>query len=111
MSKMLKVAVIVMLIVALFRVAASIEMIVTGSKDLDGAVLFILNAVAIAGIALFALPKAEKWAWWTLLIIVMTPPIYCIFAHGWLGWNIVGIVISTVAMIIPAKEVFGKAAG
>jgi len=90
---------------ALFRISASIQMVVTGEKDLDAAVLFILNAIAVIGITLGAYQKGEKWSWWTLLIIVMTPPIYCILAHGWLAWNIVGLVLSTLPVVIPAKTI------
>ena len=108
MSKAIKVAVILMLIMALFRIFASIQMITTGEKDLDSNVLFILNAIAIIGITLGAFRNGEKWAWWTLFIIVMTPPIYCIIAHGWLAWNIVGLVLSTLPIIIPAKAILSK---
>ncbi|MBN1274199.1 MAG: hypothetical protein JXB26_18200 [Candidatus Aminicenantes bacterium] len=108
MSKAIKISVVLMLLVALFRIFASIQMIVSGEKTLDSNVLFILNAVAIIGITLGSFMKGEKWAWWTLLIIVMTPPIYCIIAHGWLAWNIVGLVISTLPMAISAKPVLAK---
>lgn len=108
MSKSLKIAVVLMIIMALFRIFASIQMIITGEKTLDANVLFILNAVAVIGITLGAFKKGEKWSWWTLLIIVMTPPIYCIIAHGWLMWNIVGLVLSTLPMIIPIKAIFSK---
>ena len=105
MSKAIKTGVILMLVMAAFRIFASIEMVASGEKDLDGGVLFALNAIAIIGITLGAYSKGEKWAWWTLLVIVMTPPIYCIFAHGWLAWNIVGLVLSTLPIIIPAKSI------
>ena len=108
MSKSIKIAVILMLIVALFRILASVQMAVSGEKTLDSCVLFALNAVAIIGITLGAYSKGEKWAWWTLLIIVMTPPIYCIVAHGWLMWNIVGLIISIPPVVIPAKAILCK---
>ena len=108
MSKTIKVAVVLLLIVGLFRIFASIQMVATGEKDLDSGILFALNGIAIIGITLGALHKGEKWSWWTLLIIVMTPPIYCIIAHGWLAWNIVGLVISTPPIVIPAKEILSK---
>ena len=106
MSKSIKIAVVLMLIMALFRIYASIQMVATGEKDLDSGVLFILNAIAIIGITLGAYRKGEKWSWWTLLIIVMTPPIYCIIAHGWLAWNIVGLVLSILPIVIPVKYFF-----
>ena len=105
MSKTIKIGVVLMLVMAAFRIFASIQMVASGEKDLDGGVLFALNAIAIIGITLGAYRKGEKWAWWTLLIIVMTPPIYCIIAHGWLAWNIVGIVLSTLPVVIPAKAI------
>lgn len=108
MSKSIKIGFILLLILALFRIFASVQMVVTGEKDLDGGILFILNAIAIIGITLGAIKKGEKWAWWTLLIIVMTPPIYCIFAHGWMVWSIIGIVVSTLAIVIPAKAILSK---
>ena len=108
MSKAIKIGFILLLIVAVFRIFASIEMVTSGEKDSDGGILFALNAIAIIGITLGAIKKGEKWAWWTLLIIVMTPPIYCIFAHGWMVWSIVGIVLSTLAIIIPAKAILSK---
>jgi hypothetical protein len=104
MSKSIKIAVVLMLIMALFRIFASIQMVSTSEKDLDSGVLFILNAVAVIGITLGAYRKGEKWSWWTLLIIVMTPPIYCIIAHGWLHWNIIGLVLSTLPIVIPVKS-------
>ncbi len=108
MSKSIKVAVVLMLIMALFRIFASVQMVATGEKDLDSGVLFALNAIAIIGITLGAYHKGEKWSWWTLLIIVMTPPVYCIIAHGWLAWNIVGLVLSTLPIVIPAREILSK---
>lgn len=105
MPKSIKIGMVLMLIVALFRIFASIQMVATGEKDLDGGVLFALNAIAIIGITLGAYRKGEKWSWWTLLIVVMTPPIYCIIAHGWLAWNIVGLVLSTLPIVIPAKAI------
>ena len=107
-NKLIKIGILFMLIVAAFRVFASIQMIITGEKTLDTNVLFILNAAAIAGITLGALRKSEKWAWWTLFIIVMTPPIYCIIAHGWMAWNIIGIVISTIPVVLTLPIVTGK---
>jgi hypothetical protein len=80
-------------------------MFATGEKNLDSGVLFALNGIAIIGITVGAYRKGEKWAWWTLLIIVMTVPIYCIIAHGWLAWNIVGLVLSTLPVVIPAKAI------
>jgi hypothetical protein len=108
MSKALKIAMILMLIMALFRIFASVQMTMTGEKTLDANVLFALNAVAIIGITLGAFRRKEKWAWWTLLIIVMTPPVYCVFAHGWLMWNIVGLVLSTLPMAISAPAFLSK---
>ena len=105
MSKTLKIAVVLMMILALFRIFASIDMVITGEKNLDSSILFILNAIAIIGITLGAFRKGEKWSWWTLLIIVMKPPIYCVIAHGWLAWNIVGLVLSTLPVVISAKAV------
>ncbi len=110
MQKSIKIAVIFMLIMAVFRIIASIQMVATGEKDLDAGVLFTLNAIAIIGITLGAYRNGEKWSWWTLLIIVMTPPIYCIFAHGWLAWNIVGLVLSTPPIVIPAKAMLCSSA-
>lgn len=110
MSKSIRVAVVLMLIMALFRIFASIQMVATGEKDLDAGVLFALNAIAVIGITLGAYCKGEKWSWWTLLIIVMTPPVYCIVAHGWLAWNIVGLVLSTLPIVIPARAILSKEA-
>ncbi len=111
MSKSIKIAVVLMLIMALFRIFASIQMIITEEKSLDVNVLFILNAIAIIGITFGAFKNGEKWSWWTLLIIVMTPPIYCIIAHGWLAWNIIGLVLSTLPVVIPIKAIFSKKTG
>ena len=108
MSKALKIAVILLVILTLFRIFASVQMVITGEKTLDASVLFALNAVAVICITLGAFRKKEKWAWWTLLIIVMTPPIYCVFAHGWLMWNIVGLVLSTLPMAISAPMFLSK---
>ena len=108
MSKPIMVGVVLMLIVSLLRILSSIQTISTGDENLDIGILFILNAIAIIGITLGAYRRGEKWAWWTLLIIVMTPPIYCIIVHGWISWAIVGIVLSTLAVIIPAKEILSK---
>ena len=110
MTTSIKIGMILMLILALFRIFASIQPVVTGEKDLDFGVLFALNAIAIIGITLGAYRKGEKWAWWTLLIIIMTPPIYCIIAHGWMAWNIVGLILSTLPIVIPAKAILRKRA-
>gem|GEM_PF-1768899 len=103
-QKSLKIGMVLMLILGLLRIFASIQMVATGEKNLDSGVLFALNGIAIIGITLGAYRKGEKWSWWTLLIIVMTVPIYCNFAHGWLAWNIVGLVLSTLPVVIPAKS-------
>jgi hypothetical protein len=108
MAKSIKIGMILMLIVALFRIMYSIQAIATVEKDLDSGILFILNAIAIIGITLGAYGKGEKWSWWTLLVIVMTPPIYCIFIHGWLVWVTVGLVLSVLALAIPAKAILSK---
>ena len=108
MSKSIKIGMGLLLIVALLRIVASIQLVATGEKNLDSGVLFILNAIAIIGITLGGFRKGETWSWWTLLIIVMTPPIYCIFAHGWLAWNIVGLVLAVLTMAIPAKAMLSK---
>jgi len=105
MAKSIKIGMILMLILGLFRIFASIQMFATGEKSLDSCFLFALNGIAIIGITLGAYRKGEKWSWWTLLIIVMAVPIYCIFAHGWLTWNIVGLVVSTLPVVIPAKAI------
>jgi hypothetical protein len=52
MEKSVKVAVVLMLVMALFRIGASIEMGISGEKTLDSSVLFALNAIAIIGITL-----------------------------------------------------------
>ena len=105
MSKSIKIGFILMLLLGVFRIIASIQMFVAGEKNLDSSFLFALNGVAIIGITLGAYKNGEKWAWWTLLILVMAVPIYCIFAHGWLAWNIVGLVVSTLPIIVPAKAI------
>jgi hypothetical protein len=104
-SKVLKVGVALMLVVAAFRVVASAQMAVYAEKELDSCMLFVLNAVAIAGISLGGLAKGERWAWWTLLVIVMVPPVYCVVAHGWMGWSIAGLVISTIPVAVTARPV------
>lgn len=62
MSKSIKIGVALMLIVALFRIFASIQMFASGEKNLDSCVLFALNAIAIIGITLGAYKKGEKWS-------------------------------------------------
>ena len=108
MQKTIKIAVILMLILALFRIFAGIQMLVEEEKDLDSIVLFFLNAIAIIGITLGAYRKGEKWSWWTLLLIVLPVPIYCIIAHGWLSWNIIGLVLSVLPLAVPVKVFLGK---
>ena len=105
MSKSIRIGAILMVLLGLFRILASIQMFSTGEKNLDSCFLFALNGIAIIGIALGAYKKGEKWSWWTLLIIVMAVPLYCIFVHGWVTWNIVGIVVSTIPLIVPAKAI------
>jgi len=110
MQKTVKIAVIFMLILGLFRIAAGIQMLFEAEKNLDSIVLFFLNAIAIIGITLGAYRKGEKWSWWTLLLIVLPVPIYCIIAHGWLYWNIIGIVLSVLPLAIPVKAFLSKKA-
>ncbi|MBN2017798.1 MAG: hypothetical protein JW794_06720 [Candidatus Cloacimonetes bacterium] len=108
MQKAIKIGVIFMLIVALFRIIAGIQMLFEAEKNLDSIVLFFLNALAIIGITLGAYRKGEKWSWWTLLVIIMPVPIYCIIAHGWMSWNIIGLVLSVIPLVIPAKAILSK---
>jgi hypothetical protein len=107
-TKSVKVGWVIMLIVGVQRIFAGIMLAATGQKDLDVGILFVLNAVAIIGITLGSYRKAEKWSWWCLLIIGLTPPLYCLIAHGINAWNIVGLVLFIPAIVIPAVAILGK---
>lgn len=78
------------------------------AKDLDVGVLFVLHAVAIISITLGSYRRGEKWSWWTLLILGLVPPLYCMIAHGIMIDNIVGLGFFIPAIAIPAKTILGK---
>ena len=109
-SKSLLVGWIIMLIVGVQRFAVSIMLFTSGEKDLDSSILFALHAISIVFITLGSYRKAEKWSWWCLLVLGLTPPVYCIIAHGVSAWPIVGLVLFLPAIVIPAKAILGKQA-
>ena len=107
-SKSLVVGWIIMLIVGIQRTAASAMLYTSGEKDLDSTMLFILHGTSIIFIALGSYRKGDKWSWWCLLILGLTPPVYCIIEHGISAWPIVGLAVFLPAIIIPAKAILGK---
>lgn len=107
-DKSLKIGWIWMVLVGIQRIFGGIMLVSTGAKDLDVSVLFILHAIAIIGITLGSYRRAEKWSWWMLLILGLTPPLYCMIAHGIMIDNIVGLGFFIPAIIIPAKAILGK---
>ncbi len=38
----------------------------------------------------------------------MTAPIFCIIVHEWMNWNIIGLVLSILPIVIPAKVILFK---
>jgi len=101
----LKIGWIWMLIAGIQRVIAGITIIATGEKEIDAGVLFILHAIAIIFVTLGSYRYAQKWSWWCLLVLGLTPPVFCLIAHGVNMWNIVGLAFFLPAIIIPMKAI------
>jgi hypothetical protein len=97
-----------MLILGVYRLFASIMMVVMGQFSLNNGVLLGLNAFAMIGITLWAYKKAEQWSWWFLLILGGVPITYCIIDEGFTIWTIIGLVFLIPALIIPVKAFFSK---
>ena len=76
-AKLIKIGWIWMLIVGIQRIIGGIMLVASGVKGLDASVLFLLHAFAIIAITLGSYKRGEKWSWWTLLVIGLTPPLYC----------------------------------
>ena len=104
-SKALQIGWILMLILGLYRVIASILLYTTGESDISSAVLFFTNAAAIIGITLGSYRKAEKWAWWCLLVVGLLPLLTCTVLHGMMAWVIIGWILFIPAIVVPAKVI------
>jgi len=107
-SKSLLVGWIIMLIVGIQRTVASVMLYTGGEKDLDSSMLFALHGISIIFITLGSFKKGEKWSWWCLLVLGLTPPVFCLFVHGVSAWPIIGLVLFLPAIIIPAKAILGS---
>ena len=108
-DKLIKIGWIWMLIVGIQRFVAGFMMMVGyWGKSLDVGILFALHAIAILFITLGSYKKAEKWSWWCLLILGLTPPVYCMIAHGIMVDNVVGLGLFIPAIAIPAKAILCK---
>lgn len=97
-----------MLILSIYRLLASIMMVIMGQFSPGNGVLLGLNAFAMIGITLWGYRKAEMWSWWFLLILGGVPITYCIIDEGFMMWTIIGLVLFVPAMIVPLKSFFHK---
>ena len=99
---------IIMLIAGIQRFIAAVMLFVSGESDLGNSILFALVSIATIFITLGSYRKAEKWSWWCLLILGLTPPVYCLIAHDVIAWPIIGLVLYIPALLIPVKPILGK---
>lgn len=106
-SKALKIGWIIMLVLGIYRLVASFILPAMG-EDVSASVLLGTSGVAIIGLTLGAYRKAEKWSWWTLLVVGVAPVLSCTIIHGMVPWTAVGWILSILALAIPAKAILGK---
>jgi len=106
-SKALKIGWIIMLILGIYRLVASFILPAMG-EDVSTSVLLGTTGAAIIGLTLGAYRKAEKWSWWTLLVVGVAPVLSCTIIHGMVPWAVVGWILSILALAIPAKAILGK---
>ena len=109
-SKSLKIGWILMLILGIYRIAASIILVAMGFGEATSGINLAATAVAIIGMSLTSYKKAEKWSWWTLLIVGIMPLLGCSILHGLDPITIGGWVLFILAIAIPAKAILGKKA-
>ena len=110
-DRLLKIGWILMLIVGIQRALVNIMMIAMGEGSLDSNILYAVHVVAILFVTMGAFKKGEKWSWWCLLIVGITPPLYCSIVHGLNVWVIVSWVLFLPAIIIPAKSILARKSG
>ena len=106
-SRALRIGWIIMLILGLFRLVMSFVLMATG-WDINSSILLGLTGAAIIGMTLGAYRKAEKWSWWTLLIVGVVPPLACSITHGARPDVIIGWILVVPALLIPVKAFFAK---
>ena len=97
-----------MLVAAIQRLATGVMFLFMEGHDLGASVLYLAMAVAIMLITLGNYRTGDKWSWWTLLVLGVTPPVFCIIAHEPNPWPITGLLFILPGLVIPLKAVFGK---
>jgi hypothetical protein len=97
-----------MLIVGIIRIAYASWAAATEMADVDHSVDFATTGVAMIGISLGSYRKAEKWAWWSLLVVGLAPALACIILHGISLPVLAGLILVILALAIPAKSILGK---
>jgi ABC-type multidrug transport system permease subunit len=106
-SKALKIGWILMLILGIYRLVASFILPVMG-EDISASILLGTTGAAIVGMSLGAYRKAEKWSWWTLLVVGVAPVLSCTIIHGIVPWALAGWILIILALAFPAKQILGK---
>jgi len=108
-SRALKIGWIAMIVAAVQRIVTGIGFFFMEEEhDLGASVLYMAMAVAILLVTLGHYGKGDKWAWFTLLVLGATPPVYCIIAHEPNPWPIIGLLFILPGLLIPVKAIFGK---
>ena len=97
-----------MLLLGIFRLIMAPALLATGEAELSSATVFLTNGIAIVAITLAAYKKAEKWAWWSLMLIGLLPLLECTIEHGLMPILLVGWVFFLVGLIAPVQVIFGK---
>jgi len=96
-----------MLILGIYRVFSSFALPAMG-EDIGASVLLGVTGVAIIGMSLGAYREAEKWSWWTLLVVAIAPVLSCTIMHGMEVWTVLGWILGVLALAIPARVILGK---
>lgn len=108
MSKSIRIGWILMLILGVYRVIASILLMVTTQANTGAGINLATTGVAIVFVASTSYRKAEKWSWWFLLVVGIVPLLSCSVQRGIGTWTALGWVIFVLGIIIPVKEILGK---
>ena len=107
-SKVLKIGWIAMIIAGIQRLITGVMFLFMEGHDLGASVLYLAMAVAILLITLGNYRCGDKWSWLTLLVLGVTPPVFCIIAHEPSPWPIIGLLFILPGLLIPVKDVFRK---
>ena len=107
-AKSIKIGWILMLILGVYRVAASIILVAMGFGTITSGINLAATGAAIIGMTLVSYKKAERWSWWCLFVVGIMPLLGCTILHGIDPITLGGWVLFIPAIAIPAKAILGK---